>query len=375
MGELSWEAFGQRIRRVREQSGKSQKDVAHELGIDRSAYTKVERGMRKLTALELSDLARILEVRMSVLTEDAAPAVIAYRSRTGLDVVDSRVDQLLDELVRDVRLVQSIVPARLDVPDSVRQPFTLPRTGEDAEALAGQARELLDVPEDQPIRDLAEQVARIGMWVFADDLGPDNADAGTVMLERGGVTLVNSHRKVGARRFALAHELGHYLVQDDYTVDWRVSSTVSDASVESMFDRFARAVLLPAKGLAERWKQELENSDVRTAAVLVASHYQVDMNTLARRLGDLDLAPTEVRGVVRETVTTRVDIIDHGLVVPYEMHGRFVCLAFQRAVIEAYRRSGISAERAVSLLRGSLSVDDLPDLPRLHRDETWKFVS
>ena len=68
-------------------------------------------------------------------------------------------------------------------------------------------------------------------------------------MREGGVCLVNSHNKVGRRRLALAHELGHYLLQDEYTVDWRV--TDGGVGLESRLDRFARALLLPAQGLRE----------------------------------------------------------------------------------------------------------------------------
>ena len=52
--------------------------------------------------------------------------------------------------------------------------------------------------------------------------GPEAADAASILLVRGGVAVVNGQRQVGRRRLAAAHELGHYLFADDYTVDWRI---------------------------------------------------------------------------------------------------------------------------------------------------------
>jgi Zn-dependent peptidase ImmA (M78 family) len=33
------------------------------------------------------------------------------------------------------------------------------------------------------------------------------------------VSLINGHNKIGRAAAALAHELGHYLIADDYTID------------------------------------------------------------------------------------------------------------------------------------------------------------
>lgn len=104
-----------------------------------------------------------------------------------------------------------------------------------------------------PITDLARRVADLGLFVFARDLGVDTADAGTVLLRDGGASLVNSADKVGRRRLAAAHALAHYLVADEYTIDWRVADDGSQT--ESRFDQFARALFLPADGLRATWHE------------------------------------------------------------------------------------------------------------------------
>jgi len=105
------------------------------------------------------------------------------------------------------------------------------------------------------------------------------ADAGTILLRQGGVCLINSHNKVGRRRLALAHELGHYLIADDYTIDWRVADQHA-SDIEARLDRFGRVLLLPETGVRSSWARAFETHDLREAAVLVASDYRVDMATL-----------------------------------------------------------------------------------------------
>ena len=93
---------------------------------------------------------------------------------------------------------------------------------------------------EQPIRRLTDAVSGIGLLAFSRDVGKDTADAGTILLRRGGVSLINSHMKVGRRRLALAHELGHYLVADDYTVDGRYHRVMSELT--SPFETIAARV-------------------------------------------------------------------------------------------------------------------------------------
>src|SRR5207244_305618 len=177
-------------------------------------------------------------------------------------------------------------------------PLSRPSTMAEAEALASRARGLLGVEGDGPLRDLVSLVSAVGLLPFAADLGPDTADAGTILLRKGGISLINSHNKVGRRRLALAHELGHYLIADDYTVDWRVADQ-QGGDIEARLDRFARALLLPEGGVRETWNRLVEKYDLREVAVQMGSEYRVDMATLARRLQELGIIGSEEASMVR----------------------------------------------------------------------------
>src|SRR5699024_12278994 len=106
---------------------------------------------------------------------------------------------------------------------------------------------------------------RLGLLVFTRERDAGSADAGTVLLREGGVTRVNSSSRVGRGRLAAAHELAHFLVADEYTIDWRVGD---GARNESLFDRFARGLLLPAEGLTTRWTAHQRSTDVRADDVI-----------------------------------------------------------------------------------------------------------
>lgn len=63
------------IRKLREQKGWSQMDVAHQLDVSQSAYNKWEAGQSKPTIENLQKLAEIFEVDFIDLLQEQAPNV------------------------------------------------------------------------------------------------------------------------------------------------------------------------------------------------------------------------------------------------------------------------------------------------------------
>lgn len=380
MGNVDAQTLGERIRDARKRAGLSQDELGRATSLDRTAVNKIEAGVRKVTALELSDIAAAIGIRMSTLLEEPAAALVSHRSSQGLDTADSQIDALLAKFADEVEFIASlgVDELRLDAADTVDQAHIAPpSTNAEAETLAVQARTLMGLEPEDPIRQLSDCVASLGLLAFSRDIGKDTADAGTILLPRGGVTLVNSHMKVGRRRLALAHELGHYLIADDYTVDWRVAD-YSDHTLpmESRLDRFARTLLLPRAALTRKWHETVEHSGVRSAAILLASEFRVDMATLATRLNDVELADSETIASVRRCRTTKTDMVEMNLYVPLEeLEGTTVPRPFSLAVLRLVRDERISRERALDLLQGTFDETDLPNIRERRPDEIWNFVS
>ena len=183
--------------------------------------------------------------------------------------------------------------------------------------------------------------------------------------------MVNGSYQTGCRRLTLAHELGHYLFGDEYSTDWRVAEAPA-AKREGRIDRFARALLLPAPVLKNRWRG---GDDTRVDAVRLASEYRVDMTTLARRLDELEIASPHDLALARATRTRRSDIVELGLLVADELSPPLLPDAYVKAVLNLYRSEEISAARALGLLLDTWEEEDLPDLPLLPADAVWSFVS
>jgi transcriptional regulator with XRE-family HTH domain/Zn-dependent peptidase ImmA (M78 family) len=366
------EALGQRIAETRNRAGLTQAELADAISVSRTALTKIEAGDRRVTALELARLAQTLDVRIEWFLEDPPAAIISHRNAQDPGAPSPRIDRVIERVAWNVEFVMG-QNARFSPATTPAQP--MPCAVGEAEALAESARSLLGLERHGPATNLADMVSVLGLMPFVLDLGSETADAATIMLRAGGATIINGVLRSGRRRLALAHELGHYLVADDYTVDWRVAEYQSSQQRESLLDRFARALLLPAADVPSRWSEYASaDGGMRTAAVRIASEYRVDMATLAMRLVELHVLGRSEANKIRTVRTTRADIVELNLVVAQEMEPPALPRAYEVAVLQLYRSETISAARAVDLLLDTWDEDSLPPLPRRSEDEIWQYV-
>ena len=164
----------------------SQEDLGRAIGLDRTAMNKIESGVRKITALELSDIAAELDVPMSSFFQEPAPALVMHRSSEGLDTADSRIDALLAKFADEVQFVQSLNgdPLGLDGADAVlRSHIAPPSTNTETEGVAEQ-RALEWVLRRKSYLRAFDKIAAIGLLAFSRDIGNDTADAGHLAASR-----------------------------------------------------------------------------------------------------------------------------------------------------------------------------------------------
>jgi Zn-dependent peptidase ImmA (M78 family)/transcriptional regulator with XRE-family HTH domain len=365
--------MGQRIAEARGRAGLTQAQLASAVSLDRSALAKIETGSRRVSALELASLAESLDVRIEWFVQDAPEAIISRRNTQESGTPSPRIDATVERVARAVEFTLKH-DQRFILPGHQPQPMVA--NTQEAEALAEETRSLIGVDRDAPCTHLAERLASLGLLVFSVNLGVESADAATILLRSGGIAVINGDLRVGRRRLALAHELGHYIIADDYSVDWRVAEYQDADRRESLFDRFARALLLPEAGLRAEWNAHVsgECGSMRTAAVCTASAYRVDMATLARRLLELDVINSWDAGKIRSIRTTRADIVELGLVVGEELVPPTLPREYELSVLRLYRSETISTARALDLLLDTWDGDMLPDLPDRTEDEIWQYV-
>jgi len=367
--------LGLRIADARQRSGLKQEDLARSSGLERSAIAKIETGARRVTALELARIASAVGERIEWFVDEPAPSIVSHRNLADPGEPSPRIDDAIDRVVRGVEFTAAHDRGLRDVLQSVPV-FEEPTNAVETEALSEHARELLGIERDEPLHGLSSKLVAAGVLTFVIDLGSESADAGSVHLQTGAVAIVNGVLRTGRRRLALAHEFGHVLVADEYTVDWRVDS--STASIrERALDQFARALLLPRASLAAQWQRwgGSDSDTTRVASVRVASHFRVDMSTLARRLLELDLIDSGTAAYVRTVRTGRADIVENDLVVADELPAGELPRQYEAAVLRLYSSETVSDIRALDLLLDTWEPGDLPPLAPRVESEIWQFVS
>lgn len=365
---VEFEELGQRIRAARRNRGMTQQVCALRAEMGRTVLTKIETGARGVSAVELARLAAALDMRIEWFFEDAPPAVVSRRGGAEPGVPPTHMDRTVERLAREVTFLRSILD-QFDLTSTPERP--VPSTPQAAEVAAVDVRGLLGYEDGEPAIHMVDRAARIGLLIFSLDCGPDDADGASVLLDGGGVAVVNGDRDLGRRRLTAAHEIGHYVFADEYSTDWNVVDA-SASRTEALIDRFARALLIPPSALQRHWHG---GERTRLDAVLIGHRFRVDMATLARRLDELELASRTEVAAVRGTRTRRSDIVEHDLFVPTDLHPPTLPNPYVKAVLEVYRREDVSAARALELLLDTWDQDDLPDLPQLPKQAIWSLLS
>jgi hypothetical protein len=97
------------------------------------------------------------------------------------------IDGLYERLARDVAF---LVEQKVLSDTSARPSLELPVDAASAEALAGQARGLMELP-DGPLLDLQRAAERVGLLAFSQDLGGTGQDAALVEVANFGVAQIN----------------------------------------------------------------------------------------------------------------------------------------------------------------------------------------
>ncbi|WP_431902699.1 ImmA/IrrE family metallo-endopeptidase [Amycolatopsis thermoflava] len=154
-----------------------------------------------------------------------------------------------------------------------------------------------------PIDTMMSVCERAGQFLLVTELTGDGAS----LTDDGlAVAVVNSAADPGRRRATAAHELGHLVLGDEYSTDLGVAASREDR--ERAIDAFAAELLLPVSVVSESWPQ------------------------------------VEALGWAPQPDLTSVTVPP----------------SFAHAVMEAWRSDQITSDRAVELLHGRITIDDLP---------------
>lgn len=263
---ISVEELGTRLRRSRERSGYTQEEAGRALGLDDTAVAKMERGRRRVGALELKRLASLYGISTEDLLDDPlaegeVPLTMALRATTeALGPKASALKRRLQRIVADDRWLReggaseagAQVFAALGVPEDLDD---LTRGYEGAELF----RERYGLGES-PIADVAMLADELGVVVARMPLGGDERSpegCSAVDPETGvAYILINSDKPRVRRRFTIAHELGHLALGHLHGGEVVIDETVRGKSPrEREANTFAAGLLMPEEGVKGAWKR------------------------------------------------------------------------------------------------------------------------
>lgn len=342
--------FGGRIADARSAAGFTQGDLASKLGLDRTAITKIETGDRKVDSFELAQIAEILKRPISWFLMSPVPSVVSRRqAREG---VEKAADIDLELLAADV---EQLIEVGLLVPEVFKDLGVRVDSVQTAEEAARIVRDRLSLPTE-PIIDLVGTIERLGLYTFVLEL-ETNVEGSYVALEQCGVALIQGSDPTGKRRFTVAHELGHHVLQDEYSTEW-VTGGKDDR--ERLISAFAIHFLLPRPGIDARWRELDGKGDLWNAAVHIAAEFGVSWSALCAQLVHLDIITEERRRDLAHRPPAGVDFYERGLFIQDIPPSPTLTPGFITAVAKGYRRRLLGRRRALELLRGVADESDLP---------------
>lgn len=346
----SWSDVGRRVREARVAAGLSQDALGKKLGLGRTVVAKIESGARELDALELAKLADVLGLPLGhFLTEP--PAVLSRRAELLDDTASQvagqsyRLEAALQAWVADIQqLVNSGV---LELPTHILYQGSV-ENEESARQAARWVREYLEVGS-APIDTLMSVCQAMGQLVAVVEVPGDGAsliegDLAAAVVSRTG--------DPGRRRTTAAHELGHFILGDEYSSDLGVHTSRDER--ERIINVFAAELLLPISVV----RQSAVNGECsRQTLIKLAATYRTSWSLAVNQAASAGLASPSL-GRDRPTKAEFQESI--GWVPQPDLEAISVPPIFADAVLKAWRSSSITAARAVEMMRGELSEADLP---------------
>ncbi|WP_345534978.1 XRE family transcriptional regulator [Phytohabitans rumicis] len=349
-----WAGIGQRVREARLAAKLSQDELGRRIGLDRTMIAKIERGSRRIDAVELVRLGACLDLPLDHFLYER-PAVLSRRTAlleeeaTEAGRESFRLEAELVSWLRDVRQMQTLgvlearpirtYPGKIDSDTAARQ-------------AAGWLRSLF-ANGDEPIESLMKACQDAGLFVAVVDLPGDGA---SVLDGDLAVAVVSRLGDPGRRRATAAHELGHLVLGDEYSSDLGVHASRSGR--EAIIDAFAAEFLLPSAVISAAG----QGFD-RDALIRLASAYRTSWSLAVRQAVRAGVLGQEEAASWLPQTPTRAELLDAtGWTPQPDLEWIRVPPSYAHAVLEARRRHLITTARAVELMRGQIDEADFPPL-------------
>ncbi|GLW26140.1 transcriptional regulator [Microbispora amethystogenes] len=349
-----WADIGERVRECRLAADMSQEQLAAALRLDRTMIAKIERGVRRVDALELAKLSSVLKVPLTYFLAPA-PLVVSRRAELADDTLTDaarqsyRLEVALSAWLADIR--QMIDVGGFSPPGIERYPVAI-QDASDARRAALWVRDRLDLGRG-PIDSLMSVCERLGQLVAVVEVPGEGA---SLVEDDLAVAVVSRQGDPGRRRATAAHELGHLIVGDEYSTD--IGVHVSRDDREAVIDAFAAELLIPVEAFAAVRRSEVVR---REDLVSLAARFRTSWSLTIRQAVASGVIDGNAAREMRRRNPTRAELMEAvGWAPQPDLETIRVPPSYAHAVVESFKRSLITASRAVELMRGQIVAADLP---------------
>ena len=233
-------SFGERLKSARKMAGLSLAGLAERTGnaITRQAINKYEKGMMNPSSEVLSALSNALDVKPDYFCREPNVSLsdMEFRKKSKLSIKEYEsikhhtLDFLeryleIEDILQDQAIFENPIPADLRKVNDF----------EGVEIVAKELRECWNVGE-APLFDLVELVEDHGIRIYEIETS-DQFDGISAWVGDTPVVAVNLNNDSVRRRFTIAHELGHILLEFE--------NEEEEKEREKLCHSFAGAFLLP----------------------------------------------------------------------------------------------------------------------------------
>ena len=343
-----------RVRLARRKSGLSLRALSAAINgrVTAQAIGKYERGESVPSSGVLVALSKALGVSMGYLmdTQDIEIQGVEFRTKTRTTVRDrAKVETEVLEWIERYLQIEAVLEFDSHDWQCPIKPLREIARVSDAEQLAVDAREewLLGI---DPIPNMTELLEERGLKVLTVTL-PDRVSGLTCLVKRPGgradspVVIANDRFTLERRRFTLAHELAHRLLEN---------AVMSDQNEEDAANRFAGAFLMPREHLLRKVGKH-RNTMGYKELIELKHIYQVSGAALLVRLWQLNVISQSTLTYAFQTVARGWRTREPAEIEPIDQRGqRERPTRFERLCYRALAEGLISLAKGAELLRAPL---------------------
>jgi Zn-dependent peptidase ImmA (M78 family)/DNA-binding XRE family transcriptional regulator len=349
--------FGPRLRLARKRAGLSLRALADRIGNDVTpqAISKYESGKMLPSSSVLVALAKALDVSLDFLMSNQVEALsgVEFRRHSGTTAAERAHAEsvVIDAIERQLSLdaILELESEKIDLPQK-RVVASL----DEVEELADSLRKKWDLGSD-PIRSMTDLLEDKGIKVISVDM-PKKLSGLTGDVQRGDgkpsvpIIVVSNGFTIERRRFTLAHELGHRIIE----------GTKGDLKLEKAIDRFAAAFLIPKKHLQNEVAGARDSLPPYNEIVRLKHFYGVAAATILMRLKDIGVLSDSSVSYAFQTYAREWRTREPSPLSPDGPFGKLESpTRFERCVYWALTDHLISLPRAAELLGRTVSEIEL----------------